>query len=57
MNSLNTNTASFRPAPRFAGFAFAALMTLATLMSVGELADHGTAQGQLAQAAAQQSKA
>lgn len=57
MNSLNNSTTSFRPAPRFAGFAFAALMTLATLMGVGQLADHGTAQGQLAQAAAQQDKA
>lgn len=44
----------FRTAPRstpFAAFAFAAVMTLATLMGVGQLAQHSTADVQMALAA------
>jgi hypothetical protein len=41
---------TLRTAPRFAAAVFAAVMTLATLMGVGQLADHGTAAVQMAQA-------
>ncbi len=41
---------TLRTAPRFAAAVFAAVMTLATLMGVGQLADHGTATVQMAQA-------
>jgi hypothetical protein len=44
---------TFRTAPRFAAFAFAAAMTLAMLMGVSGLADHGNATVQMAQAAVQ----
>ena len=40
-------------APRFAAFSFAALMTLAMLLGVGQLADHSNAAVQMAHAAAQ----
>lgn len=46
------NTTS-RTAPRFVAFVFAAAMTLATLMGVGQLADHGNATAQMAQATTQ----
>jgi len=41
---------TLRTAPRFAAVAFAAVMTIATLMSVGQLADHSNAAVQMAQA-------
>lgn len=47
----------FRTAPRFAAVAFAAFMTLATLMGVGGLADHSSAEVQMAQAAVVQQAA
>lgn len=49
-----TMNTTLRTAPRFASAAFAAVMTLATLMGVGQLADHGTAAVQMAQAKAVQ---
>jgi len=49
-----TMNTTLRTAPRFAAAAFAAVMTLATLMGVGQLADHGTAAVQMAQAKAAQ---
>ena len=41
---------TLRTAPRFAAVAFAAVMTIATLMGVGQLADHSNAAVQMAQA-------
>jgi hypothetical protein len=43
-----TMNSSFRTAPRFAAFTFAAFMTLATLLGVGQLADHSSADAQIA---------
>lgn len=54
---MNTTTAAFRTAPRVAAVAFAAFMTLATLMGVGGLANHSTIEVQMAQAAAVQQAA
>lgn len=39
---------SFRTAPRFTAFAFAAVMTMVTLLGVGQLAEHSTAEQQMA---------
>jgi hypothetical protein len=44
---------SFRTAPRFTAFAFAAVMTMATLLGVGQLAEHSSADLLMAQAASQ----
>jgi hypothetical protein len=52
-----TMNISFRTAPRFAAFAFAAVMTLATLMGVGGLAEHSSADVQLAVATATEATA
>jgi hypothetical protein len=52
-----TMNTPFRTAPRFAAVAFAAFMTLATLMGVGGLADHSSAEVQMAQAAVVQQAA
>jgi hypothetical protein len=41
----------FRPAPRFAAVGFAALMTLATLLAVGGLAEHSSHEVLMAHAA------
>jgi hypothetical protein len=51
------NTSTFRTAPRFAAVAFAAFMTLATLMSIGGLAEHSSQEVLMAQAAVGQHKA
>jgi hypothetical protein len=51
------NTSTFRTAPRFAAVAFAAFMTLATLLSVAGLAEYSTQEVLMAQATAVQHKA
>ncbi len=48
------NATPFRTAPRFAAVAFAAFMTVATLLGVGGLADHNSTQVQLAHTAVAQ---
>lgn len=47
----------FRTAPRLAAVAFAAFMTLSTLMAVGGLANHSSAEMQMAQGAVVQQAA
>lgn len=51
------NRTPFRTAPRLAAVAFAAFMTLSTLMGVGSLAQHSSAEVQMAQAAVVQQAA
>lgn len=48
---------TFRTAPRFAAVAFAAIMTLATLLGVGGLAEHSSQEVQMAQAVVAQQNA
>ncbi len=54
---MNTPIHSFRPAPRLAAFAFAAFMTLAMLLGVGQLANSSAADVLMAHAAELQDKA
>lgn len=48
---------AFRTTPRFAALAFSAFMTLVMLLGVGGLAEHASADVQMAQATAAQHRA